>query len=176
MDEMKPTDPVEEDEEWLAEFLRVEANNEAHNELVLYNSTGDGRCVWRAISILFEAGLPIPRNIHAKLHEWSQAISRATNENLARGLELVGDEKNHIGPSLTNKAHARVRLASEVKQVADLYKISLTEAMRVVARNRGLKFLNVKRTYHRVFPGPGRKPKDADTNPLSTAIKGWNKK
>lgn len=173
MDEMKQGAPSKEEKEWLAEVSRVEANNEAHNELVLYQHTGDGRCVWRAISILFEADIPIPRNIHAKLHEWSQAISQATNENLARGLELVGDEKKHLGPSLTNKAYARVKLASEVRQVADLYKISITEAMRVVARNSGLKFPNVKRTYHRVFQGTGRKPKDADPNPLSTAIKGW---
>ena len=135
---------------------------EAEDELAIYLSARNGLAVWRALKICHAAGAPLPQVIYDKLAQWAERLDSATSEReIARALELTGSQKAYKGPSTLRVAEMRRAIASEVEQVADLYKLSRPAAFAVVARNRRLSEAKVKKDYYAFFRV--RKAESTDT-------------
>ena len=138
-----------------------------NNEVELYLSTGDARFFWRAFLLLHQAGRPIPQNFMDKFAQMAERILQTADvADLPAALELAGSAKSHIGPKQSAAYRRRRSLAAEVAMVRDLYKISLTKAIRIVARNRKMSEAKIKKAYHDIYTAPlstSNKSNEADS-------------
>ena len=133
------------------EALVMSVNNEIH----LFHATGDARFFWRAYRRLHQAGEPIPQSYLDVLADFAGRILMTENvAELPAALGLAGSEKAHIGPKQSAAYRRRWHLASEVLMVRDLYKMSLADAIKTVARNRGLSAATVKKAHYEIFTKP----------------------
>lgn len=152
----------EDERAFLQEITEAELHRDLQAEVVMYAHTRDGRYVWRLLLRLHEAKLPIPPEVFDKLAVWAVRLLSATSpEEIAAAIEFSGDAKRHIGPRKSAGVYRRVSVASEVRNLIDLQrsignKLSAADAIRAVARNRGLTETQVKGDYHRTFPGKAR--------------------
>lgn len=159
-------------------FQQIEREQTVHdvnNEITLYQQTGDARFFWRAFLIIHESGDPIPKDFINKLAKFGEKLLQTkTPQELATALELTGDTKKHVGPKHSLAYEKRWRLASEVRTVKELYKISLQKAIEAVARNNNLSAFKVRKDYHSVFTaGVHKANKDAAATSLSSAVNAW---
>lgn len=143
------------DKSLLDDLKEIAFTWKVNNELTLYLSTGDARFFWRAFLLLHKDGRPIPQNFMDKFAQIGERILQTTDVTaLPAALELAGSAKDHIGPKQSAAYRARRRLASEVAMVRSGYKISLSEAIRIVARNKKMSVAKVKKAYHDIFTAP----------------------
>ncbi len=143
------------DKSLLDDLKEIAFTWKVNNELTLYLSTGDARFFWRAFLLLHKDGRPIPQNFMDKFAQMGERILQTTDVTaLPAALELAGSAKDHIGPKQSAAYRARRILASEVAMVRDGYKISLSEAIRIVARNNKMSVAKVKKAYHDIFTAP----------------------
>lgn len=150
----------EDEKKFIAEIERQDHVHAVNNEISLYQNTGDARFFWQAFLMIHEKGDPMPQDFLDKLAQWGRgAIQAQTPKEVAVALELSGDGKKHLGPKQSATYEKRWRLASEVKTVKNLYRISLIEAIRAVARNNSLPIHKVKSVYHEVFKASGKESK-----------------
>lgn len=165
----------DDEQTFLAELGEQEFNCDIQNELALYRGTRDARYVWRAIALFHEAGRPLPPEFMAKLADWAGRVQQLSDpKKIAAALELTGSEKRHVGPSHSRAHERRWRLASEVQTVRRLRpKLTLAEAIAIVARNRGMSEAKIKKDYHAVFTAPRGKAKASAAQDLSQVMTRW---
>lgn len=166
----------DDEKKFIAELERQDHVHAVNNEISLYQNTGDARFFWQAFLMIHEKGDPIPQDFLDKLAQWGRgAIQAQTPKEVAVALELSGNGKNHLGPKQSATYEKRWRLASEVKTVKNLYRISLIEAIRTVARNNSLPIHKVKSVYHEVFTAPlNESEKNTDGKSLASVMAGWH--
>jgi hypothetical protein len=139
---------------FIAEMLRGDFVRGVNDHLRLFRQERNGLSVWRAIRECVSAGEPIPDVIAQKLAAWAGNLENATNaREMARALELSGDEKNYKGAKHLNAIEKRRAIASEVELVRNLYDLNKKAACELVAKNsRGkLTFDKVQKDYFAFF-------------------------
>lgn len=166
---------------FIADLKRREFNSLVNNECDLYRNTGDGRFLWRAYLRLHEAGAPIPQNFLDKFAEWAHKVLDAESpKEIAVALELAGTTQKHSGRKQGETYRRNWLLGSEVEQVRQLWKISLEEAFRIVARNRRKPLSVVKKAYDMAFRAPVREQRQEQGKkramPLQDALGAWHRK
>lgn len=167
-----------EEDQYFADLDHEQHVHDVNNEITLYRQTGDARFFWRAFLLLHESGKDVPKDFMDKLAKFANKLLHAKTPNeIAFALELVGDEKKHIGPKHSQAYYRRWRLASEVQIVQRQYRIKLSEAIAAVARNNCLSIAKVKGDYHKIFSAPQtkalEKAKEKQVGSLAEAISLW---
>lgn len=115
----------------------------------LYNSTRDGRHLWRAFVLLHAAGEPMPPDLLDHFAQWAGRVLAADGpREIAAALELAGDDKSYLGRKASQAAKLRLDIARRVHTLRTFYGITATEAIADVARDRGLSVYKVKKAYH----------------------------
>jgi len=147
--------------------------NSVNDELTLYMSERNGLCLWRALKLCHDAGEAMPPNLIAKFSDWAGKLEAATTpREVARILELSGDDGQYKGRKHLRAIEKRRHVASRVDQVRKLYKTTLKKAFALVAMSTGLSFAKVKGDYYAFFKPRTQK---ATPNPLDVAMRAWGK-
>jgi hypothetical protein len=159
---------------FISETLRGDFVRRVNDHLRLFRQERNGLSVWRAIRECVTAGEPIPDVIAQKLAAWAGDLENATSSReMARALELSGDEKNYKGAKHLNAIEKRRAIASEVELVRNLYGLTKKAACELVAKNsRGkLTFDKVQKDYFAFFKKPSRRTPEHAT--LDAVMKGF---
>ena len=158
----------------LEQIKHEEHVHEVNNEITLFHNTGDARFFWRAFLLIREEGKPIPDDFLDKIAQWGgKLLTARTPTEIAAALELTGDDKRHVGPKQSEAYRRRWMIASEVKNMQRFYRVKLSKAIEIVARNRGLSVPKVKRDYHEVFTAPLKQTKPKKSGTLDEAMRAW---
>ncbi|MBL0420240.1 hypothetical protein JI739_07780 [Ramlibacter sp. AW1] len=135
-----------------AYFARGRLVQQFNDAVSLYNTTRDGRHLWRAFLVLHDAGEPLPPDLLAHFAEWARGVLAADgSREIAAALELAGDDKNYKGRKASQAAKRDQSLARLVHELRTVHGVSLTRAFAVVARDRGLNVPTVKKAYYGVM-------------------------
>ena len=163
-----------ESEKFIEHIERQQTVYSVNDELALYRNTGDARFFWRAFLLIRQAGQPIPDDFLNKISQWGgKLLAAQTPTEIAMALELSGNDKRHLGPKQSAAYRRRWELASEVHSVRDLYRLRLSKAIEIVARNRGLSVAKVKHDYHAVSTAPLKQTKPEKGGTLDEAMRAW---
>jgi hypothetical protein len=166
-----------EPDDFFSDMEGRQINNDVNDALALYKQTRDGRYFWRAFLLLHESGRPIPQNFLDKLAQIGQSLLKAeSTANIATALEFSGDERKYVGSNKSMAYERRWRVTSEVEQVKELYKLSVKEALSVVARSQRLAVSKVKADYHKIITASVRRERrSVGSRALAQQFKGWLK-
>lgn len=128
-----------------------------NRDALSYLDSHDARFFWRALYRLIKAGKPLPQSYLDELAAMAGIIMSAkSGEGLLAALGLAGKDGQHMGPKHSASYAKRFVLAAEVDMVHEAMqsvttkKVPRTEAIRAVAKARGLSEGTVKEVYYKM--------------------------